>query len=304
MIHFPTSQIRFEYLFIIEEADYGGSLDILLNVFLAIAVDNLGETEEAAPAPAVEKTEAAQETKSEARRYPFVPEGYFVQNQEASSEASELSSSQQNGSRADSSSELDVYSNCGRDDSPDSLHSESMYGAKEEQPRWRLAAGMSEPYPPYRSLYMFRRENKFRVLLHRICCDRSFRAFILVCIIVSSALLAAMDPVRASMAYKDIVRRKSDCVCDRSSADKPREGRSLKWRTFLANNSVNMRRLGKQSARDFMAELACHRATSIISRPVLADSGLLRLWLHRHLRHRDHHEDHFLWLVDASGILL
>ena len=118
--------------------------------------------------------------------------------------------SPQERSTTDSSSQLDVYStisggNAENDDWSDSMNSESMYASKQEQPRWRLAAGMCEPYPPFRSLFLFERESNIRMLLHRICCDRSFRAFILVCILISSALLAAMDPVRGSMTYKDIV---------------------------------------------------------------------------------------------------
>lgn len=66
------------------------------------------------------------------------------------------------------------------------------------------------PIPPYSSLFIFSPENKFRVFCHWFCNHSVFSNFILVCIMVSSASLAAEDPLNSKsprnviLGYLDI----------------------------------------------------------------------------------------------------
>ncbi|XP_041350166.1 muscle calcium channel subunit alpha-1-like isoform X2 [Gigantopelta aegis] len=54
-----------------------------------------------------------------------------------------------------------------------------------------------KPIPPASSLFMFAPTNKFRVLCHRICNHSYFGNIVLTCILISSAMLAAEDPLQS-----------------------------------------------------------------------------------------------------------
>ena len=54
------------------------------------------------------------------------------------------------------------------------------------------------PIPPASSLFIFSSENKFRVLCWKIVNHSYFGNVILACILISSAMLAAEDPVDAN----------------------------------------------------------------------------------------------------------
>lgn len=59
--------------------------------------------------------------------------------------------------------------------------------------------------PDYRSLFVFRQENSFRKACFCVSDHFVFRGFILICILISSAILAADDPVRPSRDTTDFV---------------------------------------------------------------------------------------------------
>ena len=66
------------------------------------------------------------------------------------------------------------------------------------------------PIPPYRSLFLFKPDNKFRIFCHWFCNHNVFANVILVCIMISSASLAAEDPLHSksprniTLGYFDI----------------------------------------------------------------------------------------------------
>lgn len=61
-----------------------------------------------------------------------------------------------------------------------------------------------KPIPKARSLFMFSYENRFRRLCHFISNHRWFSNSLLVCILVSSIMLAAEDPVRYNSPTNDV----------------------------------------------------------------------------------------------------
>ena len=66
------------------------------------------------------------------------------------------------------------------------------------RPRRMSEINISEekkPIPPYSSFFVFKPDNKFRIFCHFVCNHRYFGNIVLVCILVSSAMLAAEDPV-------------------------------------------------------------------------------------------------------------
>ncbi|KAI3387752.1 hypothetical protein SNEBB_002200 [Seison nebaliae] len=52
-----------------------------------------------------------------------------------------------------------------------------------------------KPIPHQSSLFLFSHKNKFRVLCHKICNHKYFGNVVLICILTSSAMLAAEDPI-------------------------------------------------------------------------------------------------------------
>ncbi|OQV25674.1 Voltage-dependent L-type calcium channel subunit alpha-1C [Hypsibius exemplaris] len=55
-----------------------------------------------------------------------------------------------------------------------------------------------KPIPPYSSFYIFQPDNRFRKFCHFVCNHSWFGNIVLVCILVSSAMLATEDPVTPS----------------------------------------------------------------------------------------------------------
>lgn len=53
----------------------------------------------------------------------------------------------------------------------------------------------TRPIPPYSSFFIFATDNKFRLFCHKVCNHRYFGNVVLVCILVSSFMLAMEDPV-------------------------------------------------------------------------------------------------------------
>ena len=51
------------------------------------------------------------------------------------------------------------------------------------------------PIPPGTSFFIFSQNNRFRVFCHWVCNHSLFGNIILVCIMISSAMLAAEDPI-------------------------------------------------------------------------------------------------------------
>ena len=161
---------------------------ILLNVFLAIAVDNLSTDEEEVEA---EEEEATGET-------PAAEEGAAVEEEKMIG--------------ADG---LPVYN---ESDMKIQMFGENEYETGEEPPLEELPEGAVEeekpiveeeeyneddspnstpPIPEGTAFFIFKKDNPFRVLCHKIQAHPICSNIILVCILVSSAFLACENPLRA-----------------------------------------------------------------------------------------------------------
>lgn len=174
---------------------------ILLNVFLAIAVDNLstGEDEdedggkeeegaESAPEGGVEEKLAVGdgETKIamdeyglEYDQYAEGPEGYRIPSEE------------------------DYYQ---QDPTIDPMTSRSNnVEVPPQSPSISSSTKKSKPMPKESSFFIFSSKNRFRVMCHRICNHSYFGNIVLVCIMVSSAMLAAEDPLNSNSERNQIL---------------------------------------------------------------------------------------------------
>merc|ERR1719158_2438980 len=165
---------------------------ILLNVFLAIAVDNLStdddevEAEGGEEEPPTEEEAAASEgykalcaensypviTEEELRIQVFGEEG---ENEEVQEET--------------------VFPENGVPQEPP-LEEEKIL--PEEEPEEEDDSGNSSPpIPEGTAFFIFKKDNKFRILCHSIRAHPICANIILVCILVSSAFLACEDPLKA-----------------------------------------------------------------------------------------------------------
>jgi len=61
-----------------------------------------------------------------------------------------------------------------------------------------------KPIPKFTSFFLFSHENRFRVLCHQIINHRYFSNFVLGCILMSSAMLAAEDPI-VERSYRNLI---------------------------------------------------------------------------------------------------
>ncbi|XP_065218942.1 muscle calcium channel subunit alpha-1 isoform X4 [Planococcus citri] len=190
---------------------------ILLNVFLAIAVDNLADAESlsAVEKENEEEEENGNEQKDKSR------EGSDMGDDEYSDRALKLGSG-----------ENSEENSLGSSKDEDEFHSQSDYkiqvddqdynstieeeneeildidGQVTARPR-RLSEfkiAMKEiPIPQASSFFVFSSTNWFRILCHKIINHSYFTNTILVCILVSSALLAAEDPTGKDKSRTEIL---------------------------------------------------------------------------------------------------
>ena len=61
------------------------------------------------------------------------------------------------------------------------------------------------PIPKARSLFMFKNENRFRHFCHFVSNHRYFGNCLLVCILISSCMLAAEDPVNYDSERNNVI---------------------------------------------------------------------------------------------------
>ncbi|VEL33745.1 unnamed protein product [Protopolystoma xenopodis] len=59
--------------------------------------------------------------------------------------------------------------------------------------------------PPYSAFFIFTNTNKFRVFCHNVVCSSYFSNIVLACILISSALLAAEDPLRSNSRRNEVI---------------------------------------------------------------------------------------------------
>ncbi|XP_028339649.1 voltage-dependent L-type calcium channel subunit alpha-1S isoform X2 [Physeter macrocephalus] len=188
---------------------------ILLNVFLAIAVDNLAEAE---------SLTSAQKAKAEERRRRKMSKGLPDKSEEEKSMAAKKLEQKPKGEGIPTTAKLKIdefESNV--NEVKDPYPSADFPGDDEEDepeipisPRPRPLAELqlkekAVPIPEASAFFIFSPTNKIRVLCHRIVNATWFTNFILLFILLSSAALAAEDPIRTEsvrnqiLGYFDIV---------------------------------------------------------------------------------------------------
>ncbi|XP_023797808.1 voltage-dependent L-type calcium channel subunit alpha-1S [Cyanistes caeruleus] len=174
---------------------------ILLNVFLAIAVDNLAEAE---------SLTLAQKAKAEERKRRKMSRGYPEKSEEEKQMLAKKLEQKAKGEGIPTTAKLKVdefESNV--NEIKDPYPSADFPGDDEEDepeiplsPRPRPLAELqlkekAVPMPEASSFFIFSPTNKFRVLCHRTVNATWFTNFILLFILLSSIALAAEDPIRA-----------------------------------------------------------------------------------------------------------
>ncbi|KAM9613300.1 voltage-dependent L-type calcium channel subunit alpha-1S [Trichechus inunguis] len=182
---------------------------ILLNVFLAIAVDNLAEAE---------SLTSAQKAKAEEKKRRKISKGLPDKSEEEKSILAKKLEQKPKGEGIPTTAKLKIdefESNV--NEVKDPYPSADFPGDDEEDepeipvsPRPRPLAELqlkekAVPIPEASSFFIFSPTNKFRVLCHRIVTATWFTNFILLFILLSSAALAAEDPIRAKSVRNQIL---------------------------------------------------------------------------------------------------
>ncbi|XP_045466444.1 muscle calcium channel subunit alpha-1 isoform X2 [Harmonia axyridis] len=175
---------------------------ILLNVFLAIAVDNLADAESLNEVEKEEGDQGEEENRSRTIT-PILEEGREEQSVEEEAEEEGHYGSERSGSRKDNGSETKIHMEEEEDVYEEEYNEEDRLGEEDTeeapQPRRRFSeihVNKIKPIPKGTALFIFSHTNKFRVFCHWFCNHSVFSNVILVCILVSSALLALEEPVK------------------------------------------------------------------------------------------------------------
>ncbi|XP_049714057.1 voltage-dependent L-type calcium channel subunit alpha-1S [Elephas maximus indicus] len=182
---------------------------ILLNVFLAIAVDNLAEAE---------SLTSAQKAKAEEKKRRKMSKGLPDKSEEEKSILAKKLEQKPKGEGIPTTAKLKIdefESNV--NEVKDPYPSADFPGDDEEDepeipvsPRPRPLAELqlkekAVPIPEASSFFIFSPTNKIRVLCHRIVNATWFTNFILLFILLSSAALAAEDPIRVKSVRNQIL---------------------------------------------------------------------------------------------------
>ncbi|BHF64352.1 hypothetical protein SprV_0200735500 [Sparganum proliferum] len=192
---------------------------ILLNVFLAIAVDNLADTGQSKEKKSDMSSEGdkanseaggADDEAEEGKTKPDLNATEVTERRQTSNDqlvrtndelerlTDDLSIQDDKGKKSNNLHESGDTSNS--EDERDSLSSftEDRRGSDNDL-KQRV-----KPIPEASSFFIFGPRNPFRRLCHYICNHPYFNNIVLVCILVSSAMLAAEDPLDAS-SYRNII---------------------------------------------------------------------------------------------------
>ncbi|KAJ8707344.1 hypothetical protein PYW08_010596 [Mythimna loreyi] len=203
---------------------------ILLNVFLAIAVDNLGDADEMdeiqkeKDAEAAENTEAGNPQLDEERgetddEYVNDEEGYSTEGsdheyEETGSEEDVEEQGQGQGEGDEANDNLVGNEKKQNGDIKNEDSAKNQLGSMTARPR-RLSdvqiKSEDKPIPEASSFFIFSNTNWFRVTCYKIQKNSWFKNLILLCILASSLMLAMEDPVGTKDSeYQNEILRKID----------------------------------------------------------------------------------------------
>ncbi|KRX80626.1 Voltage-dependent calcium channel type A subunit alpha-1 [Trichinella sp. T6] len=166
--------------------------DTLLNVFLAIAVDNLANAQELTAAEEaheqeVQSTYSSADIKNDECEYekgPKMIENFSQNGQAKLTDACDAV--------CDVKNTLNIQENKTVTSAP------LCYVNSIDESDSNCAFGGHREIVPYSSLFIFSPKNRFRIFVHKIVCTKYFEMAIMVVICLSSISLAAEDPVDES----------------------------------------------------------------------------------------------------------
>ncbi|UJR22467.1 hypothetical protein I4U23_025525 [Adineta vaga] len=173
---------------------------ILLNVFLAIAVDNLADAENLTAAEEEEQKKREEAKLGEEAK----PNGDVQGTDQATIGAAGTDEAVGDANEEKPLDEIGDKPSQHEDDGVEAELNEEPTGETDDEERTKARPRrLSElnivekvkPIPPYSSLFLFSHTNKFRIYCHRVCNHRAFGYIVLVCILLSSISLGAEDPV-------------------------------------------------------------------------------------------------------------
>ncbi|KAL9888468.1 muscle calcium channel subunit alpha-1 isoform X1 [Glossina fuscipes] len=183
---------------------------ILLNVFLAIAVDNLADADSLTT---VEKEEGEPVDEAEMNKSHSPTPTLEEDDEMADDTRIDMSDQEMNENKLDDGTFCEDEMLEG---DPELYEEEQDASIYDDSPRVtarpRRLSEMSfkkvtKPIPKGSSFFIFSHTNRFRVFCHRLCNHSSFGNFILCCIMFSSAMLAAEDPLRADSSRNQVLNK-------------------------------------------------------------------------------------------------
>ncbi|XP_068234730.1 muscle calcium channel subunit alpha-1-like isoform X2 [Palaemon carinicauda] len=186
---------------------------ILLNVFLAIAVDNLADAD--ALGDAEEGKEGEEGEGGEGQEGEKIEEGGEDGEEKTALNHIALRDGE-TASHTKVHMELDdvpeeKYDDYTGEDMGEEGEYEDIEGEAGEMvqgrrsPQNESSATKLQPIPKYTSFFIFTHTNRFRVFCHWVCNHSLFSNIILVCILISSGMLAAEDPLRSDSQRNTIL---------------------------------------------------------------------------------------------------
>ncbi|XP_034128371.1 voltage-dependent calcium channel type D subunit alpha-1 isoform X8 [Drosophila guanche] len=166
---------------------------ILLNVFLAIAVDNLADADSLSE---VEKEEEPHEDPALKKSHSPTPTIDGEDDEHLSIDI-DMENNEMDEDKMDQEtlSDDEVREMCEEEEEVDE---EGMITARPRRMSEVNTATKILPIPPGTSFFLFSQTNRFRVFCHWLCNHSNFGNIILCCIMFSSAMLAAENPLRAN----------------------------------------------------------------------------------------------------------
>ncbi|XP_050686137.1 muscle calcium channel subunit alpha-1-like isoform X28 [Eriocheir sinensis] len=188
---------------------------ILLNVFLAIAVDNLADADALGDAEEEEAKEGEVTGGEQVEG-----EGVKMEGEEGIEEEEKTALNHIAMRDGDTASHTKVHLEEEEEeeekyDEYEEEEGEGDYGETEGETGEMVPAARgsqndngptkAQPIPQYSSFFIFSHTNRFRVFCHWICNHSLFSNVILVCILISSGMLAAEDPLRSDSKRNTIL---------------------------------------------------------------------------------------------------
>ncbi|XP_058829322.1 muscle calcium channel subunit alpha-1 isoform X3 [Topomyia yanbarensis] len=186
---------------------------ILLNVFLAIAVDNLADADSLTT---VEKEEGDEEDavdeekplSHETTPIGIADDGFMEHDKDNIDSENDINMSEEyehNGSETKMALQDDDEGYEDQDTQDFSCQDQEYHLARPRRMSELNVANTIVPIPPGSSFFILSQTNRFRMFCHWLCNHSTFGNIILVCIMFSSAMLAAEDPLNATSERNQIL---------------------------------------------------------------------------------------------------